>query len=125
DRNHGVTQNILTADVNLVFNRQGILTAGPQDTPDSPYPLDNRGFYDDFFNVEGNWAARGAPAIVNFGSAHAEDMDVSPMYWYKMRNVVSGVVSNFNSDIPYPCDEGAHVRSSSGAMFGADFVHFF
>ncbi|KAL6052611.1 Fibrinogen C-terminal domain-containing protein [Balamuthia mandrillaris] len=106
----GQRLHVLDANVEAVFNYPRGLT-------------DNLTFYDDYFNVEGPWAARGAPAIVNLGPAHDEDLDVTrvrDVYWYKLRNVVSGVVSRFATEI-----ENGDVHSSSGSLFGDDFKEFY
>ncbi len=117
-RDGGDSLNILEADVRTIFNKNGHAIPGTKK---------NVSFYNDYFNVEGNWAARGAPAIVNLGIPHPEDLiarSSNPLYWYKLRNVVAGVVSLFQSDIQTSFPSSQRLRSSSGSMFGVDFVGF-
>ena len=136
-RDGGESLNVLEANVELVFNEN--TTTFTQLAPGTEFDI---GFYNDWFNVEGDWEARGAPAIVNIGAAYPEDLQVDPAFWYKRRGVVSGVVSRFYHEIPdyvplevnlpsFPerglqtsqCAYGP-VVSSSGSMFGVDFVAF-
>ncbi len=58
-------------------------------------------------------------------AAHDDDLEIhaDDKFWYKRRNVVSGIVNNFETDIPQACTNRP-VMSSSGNMFGADFVPF-
>ncbi|KAL6052609.1 Autotransporter domain-containing protein [Balamuthia mandrillaris] len=109
-RNNGRRMHILDANVETIFGH-----------PYDPETGNAPGFYDDWFNVEGEWEARGAPAIVNFDATFPQEQ--GPPYWPKLTNTVSGVVSNFASDL-----EGNNglspVVSSSGSLFGDDFKEF-
>jgi len=135
-RDGGESLNLLEANVELVFNEN--TTTFTELAPGIEFDI---GFYNDWFNVEGDWEARGAPAIVNIGTSYSEDLLFDPAFWHKQRGVVSGVVSRFYHEIPDyvplevnlpsftkrgeipQCPYGP-VVSSSGSMFGVDFVAF-
>ncbi|KAL6040871.1 hypothetical protein QOT17_025189, partial [Balamuthia mandrillaris] len=107
-RNLGRRLNILDANVEAVFG-------SPQVS-----------FRDDYFNVEADWLARGAPAIVNIGFTFEEDMEPpeqAPFFWAKLRNTVAGVVSLSSKDFSATPEEDVFI-GSSGSLFGDDFKEF-